>query len=141
MRWQRFRDRLFLERAGTANIVDDLVKPLRGDTVEMLVVNHQRRAWAAGGETFDRGNREETVGCVLVETDAEFVFEPLEQAAAAGKVAGERPANLDVELAAWLLREHRVERDDFPDVDRLQSKFLRRPFDLFPAEIAKVLLQ
>ena len=63
-----------------------------------------------------------------------------EQTTAARQVARQGPADLDVKLAARLLRKHRVEGHHFPNIDRLQSELGGDPTDLLCAEKSEVLL-
>ena len=65
----------------------------------------------------------------------------IDETARASQVTGQRATNFDVELAARFLREHRIKRDDFPDIDRLQTEFVRDPLNLFFAETFKMFLQ
>ena len=141
MRRERFRQGLLVEFAGDLDAIDDCLGFIRRQILEQLVVDHHHGPGAAGREALDCGNRELSVGGVYVEPDAELLLQSSENAAAAAEFAGERPADFDVKLAARLGSEHRVECHHFPNVDRLQAKLRRGPFDLFPAKLAGVFLQ
>ena len=64
-----------------------------------------------------------------------------QQPATAREITRERPADFDMELAARLLREHRIEGHDLPHIDRLQSELGGDPTDLFPTKETEMLLQ
>ena len=135
------RQRLRLQFAGGLDPVDDRLGLVRREILEQLVIDHHHRTSAAGRQAFDRGNREQTIARVLVQFDAEFLLQAFEDATATAEFAGERSAHLDVELAARFGREHRVKRNQLPDVDRLQAELGRGPLDLLLAELAELFLQ
>ena len=62
------------------------------------------------------------------------------QLVAAGHGAGKRAADADVAFARRLPAEHRVEGDQFQDIDRRQFELLRDPCDGLVADEAKMLL-
>ena len=100
-----------------------------------VVVAHHHWCCAAAGKTFDELDRELSVlrrlQAVRVRIKTQLLAKMFVQRMRTTQRATQRAANFDLIFADGLLPEHRVERDEFVDVDGLQIELLRRPLDRF----------
>src|SRR5262245_11157215 len=109
-----------------------------------IVIAHHHPRRAATGETFDEFDCELRVSRrlqdVLVRIEAQLLAKMFVQLVRTAERATERAANLDLIFPDRLLPEHRVKRDEFVNVDRLQAELLGSPLHGFHRNPAEALL-
>ena len=103
---------------------------VRNTLVEILVAHHHWRS-AATGEALDEFDRELSVlrrlQTVRVRIKTELGAKMFVQFVRAAQRAAQRAANLDLMFARRGLAEHRIERHELVDIDRLKSQLARNP--------------
>src|SRR5688572_1872547 len=117
---------------------------VRDALVEILVAHHHR-CGAATREAFDELDGKLAVlrglQAVPMRVETELGAEVFVQLSGTAERAAQRAADFDHVLACRLLAEHRIERDELVNVDRLQAELLRGPLDGLLREPAEVFLQ
>ncbi len=123
---------------------DELVRLPGGDGLEEVVVTHENGAGAATGEAFDEFEAELMVrgglDAVGVGIEAELVAQVTMEGVRTGKGTAQGAADPEMKPAGGLLAEHRVEGDEFEDLDRLEVKPGGGPFDRLGGEASEVIL-
>ena len=108
-----------------AAVVDDPVHLLGAHPRVDAVVHEQRRPLVAHAQAAGPLEAEPPVGRGLAEADAQLVLELPRHARLARQVARNRLAQPDLEPAARLVMEERVERDDAVDLGRVDPDLVR----------------
>ena len=123
--------------------ISSALSGVRNTFVKIIIAHHHRRG-AATGEALDEFHGELSVRrrlrAVLVRIQTEFLAKMFAQFIRATKRATQCAANFDLIFAHRLLPQHRIKRQDFLDVDRLQFQFFRRPLNRFPRNPAELFL-
>jgi len=113
-----------------------------GDVFVEVVVDHDDRCGAAGGEAFDELDR---VFPIFAEGEAVRVrfadlalfAEMIAELVGTAQRAGERAADFDLDFARRMLAEHGVEGDELEDVDRLEVELVGDPLDALGRDVAE----
>ena len=108
------------------------------------LVDHHDRASPATGQALDKFQCKTPIfgrlRSMLLGVKPQLFTEVSTQFVAAIKSATEGAAHLDVVFAERFLPEHRVKRDQFVNIDRLEIELLGRPFDRLLRDAAKTFL-
>ena len=105
-----------------------------------FVVDHNNRRGAATGETFHEINRDLAIGRDFAEVSMKLFLKGRAGLITTKQSAGKRAADLNVSTTDRLLPEHRVKRDHFEHVDRLQLELGGDPFTGVWREMSDILL-